>query len=216
MLVDKVRGPMELRFYNPLRARVGCALMIDDIDLRDYNFFIREIRDYRRTIGAKPFHFADYVLLARPLNTADVWVRLRLNPVEEPDAAAGLTHHALLLRLYDEMAYDEAFHKVVTDTTRKFEVAEEGRVMEEYWRVNDVTDSYTAEVSVLRDVNSDGRVDRDEVEKVCLEYWDYWRETKDEAGLLVRQYLFVEMDCDTGWFQLWCGQGIDPQRVLVI
>jgi hypothetical protein len=79
-----------------------------------------------------------------------------------------------------------------------------------------VTDSYKAEVSVLRDVNSDGRVDRDEVEKVRLEYWDYWRETKDEAGLPLRQYLFVEMDRDTGWFQLWRGQEIDPQRVLVI
>ena len=210
MLLARVQGPVEFRHYNPLHARVGTSVMINEIDWKDYNFFIREIREYRRTLGGKDFLFADYVLLARPLGKDDVWVRLRLNPVADPDAAGGLTHDALLLRLDDEMAYDENFYKVVTDSTKKFQVLDNGQVTEEYYRINDVAEPYKAQVTVMKDTDSD------EVETVQLEYWDYWREVKDEAGQPLRQYLFVEMDAKTGWFQLWKGQEVDPQRVLVI
>jgi hypothetical protein len=210
MLLARVQGPVEFRHYNPLHARVGTSVMINEIDWKDLNFFIREIREYKRTIGGKEFLFADYVLLARPLEKDDVWVRLRLLPVAEPDPAGGLTHDALLLRLDDEMGYDENFHKVVTDTTRKFQVLQDGQVTEEYVRINDVADSYKAQVTVIKDTNSE------EVETLSLEYWDYWREVKNEAGQPVRQYLFVEMDAKSGWFQIWKGQEVDPQRVLVI
>jgi hypothetical protein len=216
MLLAKVQGPVELHYYNPLQAKIGSALMINDIDLRDESFFIKEIRQYQRTMNGRPFLFVDYVLLARPLQGEDVWVRLRLNPVDDPDAAAGITHTALLLRLYDEMAYDEGLHQVVTDTTKKFEVIENGQVTEEYWRINDVTSSYKAAVAILKDDNKDGQVDEEDVEKVQLEYWDYWRDATDAFGQPVRQYLFVEMDTANGWFQIWRGQEIDPQKVLVM
>src|SRR4051794_21836626 len=120
MLVDRIRGPVELRYYNPLRAKVGGSVMVDDIDLKDLHFFIKEIRAYRRTVGGRQFFSTDYVLLARPLEAANVWLRLRLNPVEDPDAAGGMTYHVLLLRLDDEFGYDEAFHKVVSDPSGKF------------------------------------------------------------------------------------------------
>jgi hypothetical protein len=216
MLMAHVQGPVEFRYYNPLHARVGTSVMLNEIDWKDFNFFIREIREYKRTIGGKEFLFADYVLLARPLNKDDVWVRLRLLPVTTPDPAGGLTHDALLLRLDDEMAYDENFHKVVTDTTKKFQVLQDGQVTEEYYRVGDVTEPYRARVTVIKDTNSDSRVDPDEVETVSVEYWDYGREVKDEAGQPRREYLFVEMDAKSGWFQIWKGAEVDPQRVVVI
>ncbi len=215
MLLAKIQGPVELRHYNPLRARVGSSLMIDHIDLKDLNFFVQEIREYRRRIRGQQFSFVDYVLLARPLEGQEVWARLRLVPVEGTPDPAAPSHHALLLRLYDEFAYDEGFHKVVTDTTRKFEVREGERVTEEYYRINDLTDPYKAEVAIMKDINHDGTVDPDEVETVRLEYWDYQREVKDEAGQPVRQYLFVEMDKDSGWFQIWRGEELDPQQVFV-
>ena len=59
----------------------------------------------------------------------------------------------LLLRLYDQLAYDKDFHDVVTDTTGKFEVQQDGVVTEEYWRINDVTTSYKAPVALVKDVN---------------------------------------------------------------
>jgi hypothetical protein len=216
MMREKFSSPVELDFYNPLQARIGNAVTINEIDLRDYNFFLREIREYRRTIGGKNFLFADYVLLARPLGGEDVVVRLRLNPVDDPERSGGLTHHALLLRLYDECAYNPDLHAVVQDDTKRFQVIEDGQVTEEYWRVHDVGDSYQAAVAVVRDVNQDGKVEKSEVERQRLEYWDYWRDVPDVGGTPVTEYLFVEMDQGNGWFQMWKGSAVDPQRVMVI
>jgi hypothetical protein len=214
MLLDKIQGSAELRHYNPLRARVGHSLMINEIDLKDQNFFVQEIREYQRRIGRQKFSFVDYVLQAKALEGEELLVRLRLVPVEDA-GAADPSHFALVLRLYDELAYNEDFYKVVTDTTRKFEVRENDRVTEEYWRINDVTDSYKAQVVVMKDINHDGTVARDEIESFPVEYWDYWREVKDEAGQPLRQYLFVEMDGTSGWFQIWRGPEVDAQRVIV-
>jgi hypothetical protein len=218
MLTDKLRGPVEMRYYNPLRARVGSAVMINDVELKEHNFFVKEVRAYRRQVSGQEFPFADYVLLSRPLGGVDLWVRVRVIPLGSADAdpGSGLTHHVLLLRMYDECAYNEELHKVVTDTTRLFQVIEDGKVTEEYRRVNDVTGSYQAEVAVIHDTDNDGRVDSDEVETQRLEYWDYAREVKDEAGQAVRQYLFVEMNAGNGWFQLWRGQDLDAQQVFVM
>jgi hypothetical protein len=215
MLLAKLRGPVELRFYNPLKAKIGTSVMVDDLELKDLNFFVKEIREYKRTIGPNQFVFVDYVLLARPLEREEVWLRLRLNPIENPDPVAGLTHDVLILRLFDDLAYDEGLHKVLTDTTRRFQVLEDGKVTEEYERIQGVTSSYKADVSVIRDVNSDRRVDPDEVEKVELEYWDYCRQTQDAAGQPLTQFLFLEMNARTGWMQIWRGQEIDPQQVMV-
>src|SRR5262249_47953392 len=159
-------------------------------------------REYKRRIEGREFVFTDYVLLARPLKGGDVWVRLRLNPAGDPDKAAGLTHKALVLQLDDEMAYGKAFHDVVNDTTQKFEVRQDGNLVAEYWRINDVTGPHKATVAVVKDTNDDGRVDPGEVETIRVEYWDYWRDTPDEAGQPFTEFLFVEMDGETGWFQV--------------
>jgi hypothetical protein len=216
MLTGGFSGSVELQFYNPLKARIGSAVAIDDPDWKDYNFFLREIREYKRTIGGQQFQFADYALQARSLHGEDVWVRIRLNPVADAGRVAGLTHQVLFLRLDDDLAYDEGLHNVVRDTTKKFQVLQDGQVTEEYWRINDVGDSYKARVAIVKDLNNDGTVEQDEVRHVQLEYWDYWRETPDIAGQKVTQFLFVEMDTDNGWFQIWKGQEIDPQKVMVM
>jgi hypothetical protein len=216
MFMEKLEGPVELQFHNPLKAKIGGGVTIDEVELRELNFFLKEIREYRRTIGGKPFVFVDYVLLARPLNKDDVWKRLRLNPVDDPTRVAGLTHIALLLDLFDDLAYNEELHRIVTDTTRKFQVIENGEVTEEYVRINDLTTPYKAQVAVVKDADSDGRAEKDEIERFNLEYWDYWREVKDLAGQPFTQYLFIEMDTRNGWFQMWRGAEIDPQKVMVL
>lgn len=217
MLKEKFQpAPVELQFYNPLKARIGNAVTINEIELRDYNFFIKEIHEYRRTIGRQQHYFADYVLLARPLGGEDVLLRLRLVPVADPQRAAGLTHQALLLRLYDEMAYNEELHKVVNDTTKKFEVLENGQVVAEYWRINDVATSYKAKVAVITDINRDNKVEINEVQRRGLEYWDYWRETTEAGGVKFTEFLFIEMDSANGWFQMWRGREVDPQLVIVM
>lgn len=216
MLKEKFTTPVESRFYNPFRARIGSAVSIDTVELRHLNFFLREIREYLRQIRGQSFYFTDYVLLARQLGGEEVLYRLRLNPMEDPGRVADITHHVLLLRREDEFAYDQDFHAVVTDGSGRFQVLENGEVTEEYYRINDLTEPHKARVAVIRDVNQDGKVEMAEVERHQLEYWDYWREVPDATGQPTTQYLFVEMDAQTGWFELWKGEEFDPQRIMVI
>ena len=217
MLVERFSWtPTELTVYNPLKAKVGSAATINTVEWRDYNFFFTEIRAMKRTIGGHEFHSVDYVLLARPIGGDDVLVRIRLNPVDDPDRAAGLSHDVLLLQLYDQLAYDKGFHDVVTDTTGKFEVRQNDQVVEEYWRIGDVKTSHKAQVAILKDVNLDKKVTRDEIDRRRIEYWDYWRETQDVGGQPMRQFLFVELDNQDGWFQIWRGEAIDPNKVIVM
>jgi hypothetical protein len=211
MLKAKVAGPVELQITNPLKLKIGNTVRIDDIDLKDLSFNVKQIMEYKRTIGGQDFYFTDYDLLAHPLGGEDVKVRLRLNPMERPDKAAGLTHNVVMLRIYDEMAYDEGLYNVVTDTTKMFEVNQDGVCVERYYRINNVQDSYKPAVTVVKE----GAKDMDDVQKVNIEYWDYWREEKDEGGTTFNQFLFVEMNKDDGWFQIWRGQEIDPQQISV-
>lgn len=215
MLLDKIQGPAEFRYYNPLRARIGSAVTLDDVERRDLNFFVQSIHEYKRSIGGQEFRFVDYVLVARLLGGDKILVRLRLMPVDDPDQVAGVAHHVLLLQLDDDLPYDEGLHKVVNDGTKKFQVLEDSEVQAEYVRINDVGTPYQADVTIVRDVNLDKHVTRDEIEKRRVEYWDYWREVKDEAGQPQREFLFVEMDGENGWFQIWKGSEIDPKRVIM-
>ena len=32
MLLDKIRGPVEFQYYNPLQARIGSAVTLDELE----------------------------------------------------------------------------------------------------------------------------------------------------------------------------------------
>lgn len=203
MLTTK-KVPIEQQITNPLKAKLGSTCHLNEIDMEDMTFVVKQISDYEREIGDHKVHFTDYDMLARPLDGDDIRVKMRLNPMENPDQAANLTHDVLLLRLIDEMAYSEDFHKVVNDTTKKFEFLDDkGACKERFFRINDVQEPYKANITFLAENQPK------ELQKSQVEYWDYWME-KTEAGIT---YLFVEMDTDNGWFQLWRGGPVNPQTV---
>jgi len=135
--------------------------------------------------------------------------------VADPRAARGLTHHALLLRLEDDLAYNQELHNAVQAPTKTFQILNDGKVEAEFARINDVAEPYRAEVTIIKDLDANKRIDPDEIEKVQLQYWDYWRDIADAAGQPLKEYLFVEMNSKTGWFQLWRGQEVDPEKVAV-
>jgi hypothetical protein len=190
----------ETAIYNPLSAHCGAFATIDAIDFRGKNYRIAEIQQYDHNVGGKRFQLANYVL-----RYDEEVVRLRAIPLEG-------RWKALLLTLYDDLAYDEGLHNVVRDDTLKFVVDDsEKNLHEEYWRVEDVRESYKAEVTVLRgeDPNAPPEISRAQVE-----YWDYWRDTEVD-GVKLTQYLYVEMNTETGWFQIWRGTETEPERILV-
>jgi hypothetical protein len=209
--------PLEAKVYNPVSekadkpCKVGSAVSIDNLDYRKLQFVVKEIRENSVSMGGGLNKFTDYALQARNGSGGDVWVRLRLIP--DPDTTTRLSHRAIVLSLYDEMAYNEGLHGVVKDESGKF-VVDDKDVHDEFWRVNDVKMSYTSDVTSMKDENNDGRIDPNEVKHEQVEFWDFSRMTTIE-GVEVEQFVFVEMNKENGWFQIWRGTDINPESVSV-
>lgn len=215
MLQERVHRPgsgngngATIAFSNPLDLRVGSPLRIafaNGPEFADYDFTIQEIREYNRRIGGQDFPFADYVL--RGVNTktfdADQTLTARVRVV--PNQAGA--DDALLLRLADEFAFAEDFLAVVKDTTGIFEMKDdESGAAATFTRISDLRESYDAAVLVVTETTADGKAPPGKTSPARLEYWDYWRDADIGAGKTAKEFLFVEMNSDTGWFQIWRGR----------
>ncbi len=211
MLQDRLHGGTNgagIAFANPLDLRVGSAVAIayaNGPEFNDYNFTAQEIREYTRRIGAQEFRFTDYIL--RGVNAkspdADDTMAARLRVV--PNQAGA--HDSLLLRLYDEFEFAEDFLGVVKDTTGLFKVTDDKTGAETMFaRINDLRESYQAAVLVVSETIPDGKGATGKVSPAKIEYWDYWRDADIGGGKTTKEFIFVEMNSDTGWFQIWRGR----------
>jgi hypothetical protein len=212
MLMDRLHGSGNgngagIPFYNPLDWRVGAPVNIPYSNgpaFAGYDFSITEIREYTRHINKQEFRFTDYSV--RGTNTKsfvteeDMQVRIRAVP-----NSAGSTD-SLLLRLFDEFAFAETFLEVVNDDTGIFEMSEnEHSEKIVYNRINDVRGSYNAVVLNVPATTPDGKAIFGQTKASKLEYWDYWRDMPLATGKTAKEFVFVEMDSDSGWFQIWRG-----------
>lgn len=211
MLCDRVRGQGNgagLPFSNPLSLGVGSAVNVpcaNGPDFANFDFAVEEIREYTRHISGQEFVFTDYVL--RGVNTksfaADDALVARLRVV--PNPAGG--QDKLLLRLEDEFAFAEDFLAVVKDTTGLFEVTDDqSGARQSFSRINDLRESYQAAVLVVSATTPEGKASPGKAVPVKLEYWDYWRDADLGGGHRAKEFLFVEMNSDNGWFQIWRGR----------
>ena len=213
MFRDRLKGDPSIAFYNPLDQLAGVSLPINSPQYEGYDFTITEIREYNRKIGGKTFIFTDYVLQGvkgMDSNTAIV-LRLRVVPTE----SGGKDY--LLMRLYDSIEYSQDLENVVRDTTGEFQVTYgEGELdgsgesrkdgdTELYSRIGGVLSSYKANVLILTKFDSEGLAIVKDPKGAEVEYWDYFREI-DRGSTKVPQFIFVEMDTTTGWFQIWQGE----------
>ena len=197
-----------IAFANPLDLRVGSAVAVayaNGPEFADYNFAAQEIREYTRRIEGQEFRFTDYVL--RGVNTkspdADDTLAARVRVV--PNQAGA--HDSLLLRLYDEFEFAEDFLGVVKDATGLFKMTDDKSGAEEtFSRINDLRESYQAVVLVVAETTPDGKGATGKVSPVKVEYWDYWRDADIGGGKTAKEFVFVEMNSDTGWFQIWRGR----------
>lgn len=211
MLMERLHGGGNgagIAFANPLDLRVGSPVAVahaNGPDYADYDFTVQEIREYNRRIQGQEFRFTDYVLRgvsSKTLDADDVLpARLRVVPNQ-----AG-AHDSLLLRLYDEFEFAEDFLAVVKDTTGLFKVTDDKSGAEvTYSRINDLRESYQAAVLIVAETTPDGKGAPGKVSPDKVEYWDYWRESDIGANKTAKEFIFVEMNSDTGWFQIWRGR----------
>ena len=195
-------------FFNPLDLRVGGAQRIayaNGPEFEGFDFVVQEIREYTRHISNEEFRFSDYVL--RGVNTKSfeakdtLMARIRVVPNQ-----AG-ANDSLLLRVYDEFAFSEDFLGVVNDTTGIFEISDDDSDEKfTFNRINDLRESYHAAVLVVRETALDGKALINKSSPVKIEYWDYWRDVDIGGGKTAKEFVFVEMNSDTGWFQIWRGR----------
>jgi hypothetical protein len=215
MFLARIHGSGDgagLAFGNPLDLRIGSPVPVafaNGPEFANYDFTVQEIREYNRQIAGQEFPFTDYVLRgvnAKSFDASDV-LTVRVRAV--PNQAGG--HDALLLRLYDEFAFAEDFLGVVKDDTGIFEVTDDpSGAKESYARINDLRESYQAAVLVVTATTPDGKAAPGKLAPLKLEYWDYWRDVDLGGGNTAKEFLFVELNSDTGWFQLWRGREFFP------
>jgi hypothetical protein len=95
----------------------------------------------------------------------------------------------------------------VKDDTGNFEISDDdsGETFT-FNRINDLRESYQAAVLVVGETTPDGKAMIGKSSPVKIEYWDYWRDVDIGAGNTAKEFVFVEMNSDTGWFQIWRGR----------
>jgi hypothetical protein len=209
MLTHRSRPTAEpVPFANPLDLRIGAAVAVSDVngtEFQGYDFSVKEIREYVRRMNSQEFGFTDYVLKGINAKTFaagdEVTTRLRLVPNSQG------TNDAVFLRLYDEFAFAEDFLAVVKDTTGIFEVTDDKTGEKEtYTRINDLRDSYQANLLIITATTADGKAPAGTTKSARLEYWDYWRDVDIGNGKTAKRFIFAEMDSSTGWIQIWRGR----------
>jgi hypothetical protein len=211
MLMQRLHGAggngAGIPFENPLDLRVGSPVPVSYSNgpgFANYNFTAQEIREYNRRIGGQEFRFTDYVLRGVSTSSFDAADAMTARIRVVPNSAGA--HDSLLLRLEDEFAFAEDFLGVVKDTTGRFEVTDDkSGATETFLRINDLRESYQAAVLVVTETTPDGKAAPGKAAPLKVEYWDYWRDSDLGSGRTAKEFLFVEMNSDTGWFQIWRG-----------
>jgi hypothetical protein len=214
--------PLELQYHNPLGAKVGCFVNIDnDPDLGGINFVIERMSIYETKIKERKFYHTDYHLRGTTLDR-DRPIRLRLRLIPDEDETNRLGCKVQVLRLYDEMEWDAGFHdNVLMSESGIFDVNYDDAGVElaeprRYWRVEDVLDPYHARVTVLCDKDGNGKVEENEVERIDVTYWDYHRNTDDAVGQEFTEFLSVEMNDRSHYFTFLRGREVGAFQISVI
>lgn len=196
-----VEIPLELQYYNPLKLRIGVCVKVDTLDYEKLTFTLRSIKEYTRKLGGVKHQFVDYNLVAQPLEGGPVFLTLRLIP--EEDSADGTTHSVILLEKISDCGYDKTFHEGLVNDTFIEEDAT-------YWRVNEATSEWTADVVELS-LNS--KKNKVTAKNSSVDYWDFWRTTKDVADQDVLEFYIVEMNKSDGFFTFLMGPKVNSERI---
>lgn len=202
--------------YNPLGAKDKAIFGIDVLDFRDDLWPLHDFYSWRQSLAGTVHMMADYYL-----KSDDRVCLIKVVPKDGP--CVGLPVSVLLMTQYypaepGAMPYDPSLTPEILaaldDPTGEF-YKDRGLPTEEcYWRLGGkvpipalVTDNF---VGMVRERP--------------YTLWDFHRDTTDEAGQTVRQYLYAHFSgrydpktkSTAGGYQdliLWRGVEIEPNRV---
>ncbi|HSU57375.1 MAG TPA: hypothetical protein VLT36_25255 [Candidatus Dormibacteraeota bacterium] len=212
MLMDRLHkgdgNGAGIPFLNPLDLRVSSALNVpysNGPEFAGFDFSVQEIREYTRRINGQDFRFTDYVLSGVNTKSFEAEGKLLARVRVVPNQAG--SKDSLLLRVYDEFGFSEDFLQVVKDNTGIFEMTDgDSGKKETYNRINDLREPYDAAVLVIGETTADGKAATGKTSAQKVQYWDYWRDVDLGNGKTAKEFVFVEMNSDSGWFQIWRGR----------
>lgn len=176
--------------WNPLKARVGAIITLNLAEHADILYRVQALREV--ILDQRGHKNADY-----DIGDMDNKARIRCCPTQDG-------YQTILLERYDDLPFDAGLLETCKES-QEFHVTEDNEEST-YWRVGDAKEPFHC----LMQVHEGGAWNQCKVD-----VWDYSRITLDEAGQQFEQFLFVEMDKDSGRFQLWRGEEIEPSRITV-
>lgn len=200
--------------FNPLKAKATSRLAFDLLDRRERLYPLSSLDEYSYRVNGKGYVFTDYAL------RDGKGLVLRAFPTLDADTnVAG--HELVLLEQAHQQAGDEGLLATLNHESGVFEWwGKDAQGVDElqasYWRVGDGDGQYEAQVTRHADKDGDGKVQPDEREIFTSYMWDYHRETKDEAGQDITEYLYVHQDPESGWVTMWKGHSIPNAAVTVV
>ena len=206
----KDQRPVEFQHHNPLKAKVGGFITIDEEpDVADIRFSVDAIAVYETKIGSKSFFHTDYYLKGTALDASEP-IRYRLRLIADENVENKLRCRIQLLRLYTTMEQQEAeesnFASVLSDPEGVFYIDydDEGNQYTKeqrptYWRIKGIIDPYHASVVFMKDTDGNGSIDDEELERSNMTSWEYHRDTTVDS-VKTREYLSIEMNDETGFY----------------
>lgn len=218
---ERVAGPVENEHYNPAGFKIHGRVVLDILDYRDHNWAVEHLIAYTYRSGRVDLRHTDYVLH----ETAQNGRTIRLRAIPQPQARGNEPNYALvLLGLYHEQAYDPGLETTLKDTDRTgvFECFTDGKLDATYHRIGGAKGPYSCRTVTVNDLDGNGRAERDEQENGHAQYYDFWRDTKDEGGTPLKEYLFAEIragkehgrDVGDGWITIWTGPTLDLAHIV--
>lgn len=195
--------PVEKQFFNPLDAKVGAHgrfnnVMVNlrgepDVDVSGELFTVVSIWSWLLEVNGNKHNMADYCL-----ESGDNRLVVRVAPQFSRGKTQG-PEVLVLSHFWPDSQYDEPHAwddespivlECLNDKKPEF-IRFEGTPQEErYFRDSR---NVVGRVSLLSDLNMDGTVELDEVQKLDYSLWTYRRDTKDAVGQDFTQHLHVQL-----------------------
>ena len=183
--------------YNPLGLKINARVDLNVMDHRGKIYFLREIVEHDRLVDGQSHKFVDYLLKS----PNDELVNLRAFPFEST-MLRKQNCELLLLTKFDEMADSEDVESALNDP-EDFKITLDSGEVEHFARITDGVGPQKVTTKRLKDLDANGRIDKNEVIDGKVLVWDFYREKSDENDGF--EFLYADKDEKTGWQVLWRG-----------